>query len=402
MKKLTFLLTLVLLLVCSCISEEDRVGDSPSQPAGGVIDFESRGYASVSSLRSLCDSTPQSMLKSNLEVFKLVYSAEYLGRNVKAEALLLVPRDVKNPRLAAYFHGARVPWTHEDPLSSFSPDDISAMPKSISKELKRCALPLASNGYCVVVPDYIGYGLTSQLEHPFVYYPELFKANRDALRAARSFLNDQLGIDTGKKVFLCGWSQGGGACLSAHRYIQEGLSDEFEVVASSSVSGAYDMENLMLNVFSHKDSRFPSLSLYAWSAYAVNRFCPDLMRPADQLFLAPVYDQLSVTTLFNNVPESVFRPSFMSSAVNGSDAVLRSVLKEICCFNWMPSDDTHIYLHHGTSDDVVPYFNSVNASESFKSAGAANVELISYQAQGHDTFLGKYMVNTIRAFNSLP
>lgn len=394
------------MLLCSC-SDYLREGmKTVTADTGTLLISDDHGILSDYDLRTICDSVPPAALEHRVRVESISYCTDYLGSRISARALLLIPLDVENVHLAEYLHSYISPGLTGAPSpvpSDFTPADVAAAPDEVNIELRRCAIPLAASGFFVVVPDYVGYGehVKQGIEHPYLYYPEMFKANRDALYAARQYIEDKLSLDPGKDVFLCGWSEGGGACLSAHRYLEEKHSDDFNVVASSCLAGPYDMENLMLDLFSHSDSRNRHISRYVRAAYSINRFCPELRRPADQVFMVPVYDQSSSNLYVGAEPEKVFRPYFIKGVCDGTDKVFCSVIKDLSCCSWAPSDGTHIYLHHGTSDEDVPYFNSVNAADELKAAGTGSVELLTYQAQDHDSFLCKFTQNTIREFNAL-
>jgi dienelactone hydrolase len=111
-------------------------------------------------------------------------------------------------------------------------------------ETRNIALGWASAGFAVFVPDYIGFGITSDKEHPYLAYDELFKSNVDGLLAVKQFLSQQ-DITYDNRLFLAGWSQGAGACLSAHKFIQEQYASEFTVTASSSLAGPYNFRHFI-------------------------------------------------------------------------------------------------------------------------------------------------------------
>ena len=75
----------------------------------------------------------------------------------------------------------------------------------------------ASNGYIVIIPDYIGFGTNSLVMHPYV-----FGARENALsgiymlQAVRQYLKDTLSIDiSNQKLFISGYSEGAGYALKS-------------------------------------------------------------------------------------------------------------------------------------------------------------------------------------------
>ncbi len=50
---------------------------------------------------------------------------------------------------------------------------------------------LASTGYVVMLPDYIGYGSTKNMEHPYCAYNLIAGSVVDMMKAVREFCDEQ-------------------------------------------------------------------------------------------------------------------------------------------------------------------------------------------------------------------
>ncbi len=85
---------------------------------------------------------------------------------------------------------------------------------------------LASIGYIAVLPDYIGYGDSTNELHPYVHAATLASATVDMNRAARKFLAG-INRSTNGQFFLTGYSEGGYATLATQRLMQQSLATEF-------------------------------------------------------------------------------------------------------------------------------------------------------------------------------
>ena len=86
----------------------------------------------------------------------------------------------------------------------------------------------AAIGFIAVLPDYIGYGDSTALLHPYVHAATLASATVDMNRAARVFFKEP-GINavTNGQLFLAGYSEGGYATLATQRLMEQNLSAEF-------------------------------------------------------------------------------------------------------------------------------------------------------------------------------
>ncbi|RUT40319.1 hypothetical protein EJP82_25190 [Paenibacillus anaericanus] len=102
----------------------------------------------------------------------------------------------------------------------------TAQPTADFSEVRMMILTFASKGYVVSAPDYAGYNVSKNLNHPYNIESELADYSIDMLRATKELVK-QLKIKTESKVFLTGWSEGGGAALATQKYIEQKYPKEF-------------------------------------------------------------------------------------------------------------------------------------------------------------------------------
>lgn len=368
---------------------------SPATQArrGQVIDWKYNGSLTAKDVSKQFGGISASYLKHNLKCYKLVYSTLFKDQLVDASALVLIPDGMKKADILAFFHGTAVP---SDVLV---PDFYQYCGGSISRlQLSHASLPMASNGFITVVPDYVGYGTTYGYEHSFIYYPELSKGNIDAIIAAKA-LAEELGLEPTESVFLTGWSQGAGAALAAHKYIEESYSDRFAVAASSSLSGPYDFKGFVDYLLERPNHTYAVLNLYCWALYNLNHFSPYLGRPDDQIFRKPLYDQNSVFYgVLGTTVNDLFRDSFLKGYKDGTDKALITAMEENSYHTgWDPKGK--VFLHHGEDDTIVPFLNTLNAYEGLKSRG--DVTMYSYPGKGHLNLFKEYVSRTLDDFASL-
>lgn len=338
-------------------------------------------------------------------VYGLPYSIIRTPDAVRARALILVPKrtDVSELPLAVYFHGTVLPVPEiTDIFDMGTPADFTGA--NGSQDVRHCALPLASAGYCVICPEYTGYGPTSGRDHPFVYYPELWQSAYDSMVAGYKFLTDpKYGIKAPvtRNVWLTGWSQGGGMALYAQREL-EGNPDYmgmFKVKATSTLAGPFNMTRFLTDMLKNKDKVYLLMALYGWAGYAINMFAPELQRPMDQIFRPCIYDQTDAFVQFGNTPADLFQEFFISNILNGSDTMFLEVLEKDSTYKlWTPG--APVFMHHGLADNVVPYFNSEDAYKGLR-LNSPDVHLNLYIDKDHTNFVPSYISKTIEQFSAL-
>lgn len=386
---------LLLLFVTAC-KKDDTL---EFKERGTLIEFEQKAHVSVAdAIANVDELSIANTAVTGVTLYSITYRTECNGEQLDTKGMLFVPDNLDSVYLIAYFHGTQLPLKL---LNAYDSDNTIPSNydggKENFQEPRNMGLAWASAGYTVFMPDYVGFGNTKDNEHPYLYYPEMFKANIDGLLAAKKFIADK-SWKYDNRLFLTGWSQGGGACLSAHRYIQEGYTSQFTVVASSGLAGPYHFNKFIDTLLSKKDEELNISNIFSWGIYAVNKFS-DNPRPTDQLYAYPVYDQVAAIFPPSKKPSEIFSSYFLSKIIDGSDKQFRALLdKNTFSEGWTPTGK--VFLHHGDADDVVYYFNSVDAKNSLTAAGG-DVTFYSYPGGGHGTELGNYINNTLNDFNLL-
>ncbi|NMB82832.1 MAG: hypothetical protein GYA14_13555, partial [Ignavibacteria bacterium] len=94
----------------------------------------------------------------------------------------------------------------------------------------------------------------------------------------------------------------------------------------------------------------------------------------------------------------LFRQNFIDGFLSGSESVVISAFESNSLLNFTPASPIRFY--HGDSDEFVPYINSINARNYFRSKGA-NAELITIPGGTHSTSVLPSIVGAIEWFETL-
>lgn len=94
-----------------------------------------------------------------------------------------------------------------------------------------------------IMPDYIGYGVTKELSHPYLNHDVCAINSIDALTAGYDLFNDnaQSGLSQGWKLYLAGASQGAANAIAVHKYMDTdpALAAKWNFASSNCSSGPY-------------------------------------------------------------------------------------------------------------------------------------------------------------------
>ena len=172
----------------------------------------------------------------DVDVYKVTYRTSYGGSSLIASGLIALPKTTVAVGMLSFQHGTIV-------RQNEAPSNLSATdPNTLLYGA------LASSGFIGVIPDYLGFGASSAILHP--YYVEEYTASAvvDMLRAARE-LAEQKAVQFNERLFLAGYSEGGYATMAAHKAIEANGLDGFDLIASFAGAGAYDIQEMQSYVF---------------------------------------------------------------------------------------------------------------------------------------------------------
>ena len=270
------------------------------------------------------------------------------GAKVTASGLVSVP--VK----AA---GARSPVLSYQHASTFRNNQAP----SIKVEAVEPPLVLASLGYIVVSPDYVGFGASDGVEHPYLTASPSSRAVIDMLSAAQTWRR-QAGVADNGQLFLAGYSEGGYATMAAHRAIhQQGGELKTQLQAAVPGAGPYDVQETLDEQLDRVRKLFPPLALL---------IDPDHLSDASE----SVRNEVRRLLLRQMVPEDGdvrYQTLFMDRFLADDKAGIAA--EHSVHLGWAPS--VPVYLFHGRGDLTVPYSAAESARDTLRAAGATDVTL---------------------------
>ena len=270
------------------------------------------------------------------------------GAKVTASGLVSVP--VK----AA---GARSPVLSYQHASTFRNNQAP----SIKVEAVEPPLVLASLGYIVVAPDYVGFGASYGVEHPYLTSSPSSRAVIDMLSAAQTWRRQAGVVDNGQ-LFLAGYSEGGYATMAAHRAIhQQGGELKTQLQAAVPGAGPYDVQETLDEQLDRVRKLFPPLALL---------IDPDHLSDASE----SVRNEVRRLLLRQMVPEDGdvrYQTLFMDRFLADDKAGIAA--EHSVHLGWAPS--VPVYLFHGRGDLTVPYSAAESARDTLRAAGAPDVTL---------------------------
>lgn len=360
---------LVAVLLASCGGDSD-------DPRGEVIAAaptarldKSQVDASVAALPGLAQLIG-APARCDVTLHKVTYrTIDPRGATATASMGLLVPSGCQGPYATlVYHHGTAL-------KRSFTMSDPANLETFLAYGY------FASQGYVVVMPDYLGYGDSSLSYHPWLDAENMGRVSVDALRAGRTILS-RLSVRTSDRLFLTGYSQGGHSTMATQRTIERDHAGEFRVTATAPMAGFYALDTTFAEAVD-APTDFATV-LFAYGLTALQKNYGDVYASPAAAFQAPWAS--SVETLFpgpQDLPE-ILGTGRLPLAVQGPGGLLtdamaaalrsdpqspvRRRLAQNATLQWTPV--APMTMCHGGRDTVVPARNMVLADAEFRRRGA--------------------------------
>jgi alpha-beta hydrolase superfamily lysophospholipase len=298
----------------------------------------------------------------------------------------------------AYLRGTIIPvhWERRAP-SYYDLENNQSIYENY--EMSYLAAGFASAGYVTVAPDLIGYGASRDREHPYMHAPSLAWASRDMLHAARHFAAEQ-GIPFANDLYITGWSEGGLAGMALHELLEREHRDELPVRGNSLLAGCFAL-SAMLDWFCCIDDPYPEQEIYYWMlrsmmrVHGISRSFDEVVRPE---YAAALRSNVMAPVPAN--PREGLTSAFRAGIQQRTETALLRAFKDSDRYKWQPT--APVFLHHGTRDDIVPFFTSQMAYQAMRLLRARNVTMYPYLGMDHYQPVNAYEVRTLADFARLP
>lgn len=364
---------------------EDKVYDNF---ISNELKFEITTQEAIAKLTTFAAIMPETSLlgavvKSDIEVHKITYKTTFKEANIQASGLVCLPKTAGDYPVLCFQNGTNT--LHSEAPTENPKSDLLSILESV-----------ASMGFIVVIPDYIGFGASSKLVHPYLHAESTTKSILDMLRAVNQFgTEDDVLAKPTKDLFIFGYSQGGWATMQLQKSIEKDYSTEFNLIASSCAAGPYSIEYMNKFITEKEDYPMPYFLTYLLNSYTaiglVNNPLSDFIQAPYAAKIPGLFDgkhsggeiNTELTTQMSTLLTPEYRTGF---ATDTKFAGIRSVFVANSIEPWLISTPTRLY--HGANDEFIPPALSQKMLLDFKAKGVSDTKIESIVIPGVDHSLG--------------
>lgn len=336
--------------------------------------------------------------KYDVNIYKLVYKTTFKGEALEASGLVCAPKAEGSFPLLSFQNGTNAKKANA-PSENLDDQQFSLMQA------------MASAGFIVVIPDYIGFGASASLMHPYYHRESNDAAITDMIRAAAEFTSSGIpSASNDGKLFLMGYSQGGWATMSALKSLEDNPLPNLEIVAASCGAGGYDLRMITTYLLQQTNYPAPMYLPYYLESHIANGllnmplsdvFTSEYASKIPGLFDGSYSNDEIDQQLTGNIP-AMMTGNFLSGYDTAALFLgLRNDLDQNSISAWHTSH--RILLGAGTEDQHVPPAQTDSIYKGFLDEGvpSSSVQLAKYEGKDHITGLLPWGVQTINWFISL-
>lgn len=301
---------------------------------------------------------------SGIEIYKITYNTTFKGHNVTASGLVCIPTTEGTYPLMSFQNGTN---TLHDAAPS---EDLDA-------DLFKMLGMMASSGFVIAIPDYLGFGASDNMFHPYLHAESTVQSVTDMLRAVKEFIDGNGSVSLNEDVYITGYSQGGWSTMQLQKAIETQYPNEFNLKASACGAGPYDISTVTELVTSQPEYPMPYFLAYLYNSYSEL----GMETPIDSVFQEEYAAKISglfdgnhsgaqINAELTTTVADLFQPNFIANwKTSETFTSLRNMMEE----NSIEGYNTNVptLLLHGTADTYVPPVLSSDLYQQFIGKGVS-------------------------------
>ncbi len=321
------------------------------------------------------------LVQSGVSVYSVKYKTQFLAEPVVASGLVCIPTVEGEYPLLSFQNGTNTLHSEAPSVNYNSP-------------LLKLIESVASTGFLVAFPDYLGFGASKEMHHPYLHKQSTVQSVTDLLLAVEEMLPDLGEYTLNGDLYLMGYSQGGWATLAVAEAIEtdellnEKLDGRFFLKATSCGAGPYDLDLVSKHILSQQTYSQPYFMAYLLNSYVLT---DEVDITYSDVFSAAYSGSGFIPGLFNgnNSPEEInsslstsiatlFKPEFLQQyTTDNKYLTLKQALNRNSITAW-PTQSPKLFVHGQGDEQITPAVSDSMVARFHKRV--ATPSLVQYQS----------------------
>ena len=293
-----------------------------------------------------------------IELSGVYESIDVDGNPITLSGKVLLPADGKIKRCILVSHftiGSNI----EAPSNSFPLEGV-----------------LVKLGYALIVPDYIGYGVTADKVHPYLVMELTARNVLDMYKAVVPFLKEAGCQPQYEDIYLMGYSQGGATTMAVQHLIEH-HDEDIKIRRVFAGGGPYDVKATYDRFVETNVASYPCAVPIMMQGMVVgnklNLDMSELMAPhiyenLDEWVNSKRYTAKQLNELMGSrVTSDLLTAKGMDRTSKEVSELYKAMTNNsILSYSWTP--EAPVYIMHSIDDESVPYDNAARAKTKWKGA----------------------------------
>lgn len=235
---------------------------------------------------------------------------------------------------------------------------------------------LVKLGYALIIPDYIGYGVTADLVHPYLVMDVTARNVLDMYKAVVPFMKAAGREPEHDDIYLMGYSQGGATTMAIQHMIEH-HDEPIKIRRVFAGGGPYDIKYTYDQFVETNFVSYPcAVPIMMQGMVVGNKLNLDMRTMmASNIFdnLNPWVNSKRYTTsqinalIGTQVTSDLLTPIGMNRQSKEVSELYKAMTENsILTYSWTPK--APVFMFHSMDDDVVPFENAMRAKSKWKNA----------------------------------
>ena len=302
--------------------------------------------------------------KKVIEIVGTYPSVDGNWDTIRLSGKVMLPKEGKPKRMVLVSHYT-VGSNAEAPSNCFSLEGI-----------------LVQQGYGLIIPDYLGYGITSHMVHPYLVMDLTARNVVDMYLAVRPWLEAVGRTPENPEIILMGYSQGGANTMAVQHLIEMEYAydthpQRIDIHRVFAGGGPYDVKATYERFVITDTADYPvAVPLVVQGMILGNKLqiqMSDMMQgwlceKMDPWVNSKKYCTSQLNTLIGTkVTHELLTKEAMDQKSDKVAELYKAMnANSIISYNWQPN--APVYMMHSMDDETVPYANAANAKNKWNYA----------------------------------
>lgn len=241
---------------------------------------------------------------------------------------------------------------------------------------------LVRMGYGLIIPDYMGYGVTAKQVHPYLVMDLTARNVLDMYHAVKPWLK-AVGMEPEQpEIMLMGYSQGGANTMAVEHLIEteywaDGDPQQVKIHRVFAGGGPYDVKATYERFVNTDTAGYPvAVPLVLQGMIKGNNLnieLSDMMQgwlcdKMDEWVNSKKYTTAQINRLINTrVSHEILTEEAMNQTSEKVAELYKAMTENsVVSYNWQPK--ASVYIMHSMDDETVPYTNATSAKDRWRNA----------------------------------